>query len=180
MPEIISDKKQWLAALFGERIRETVPEIEAGGMPCASSKSSPRDPGKLDWSSVGAEIVVESTGVFTDGKAAKAHLDAGAKKVIITAPATNEDVTLVLGVNDSTYDAKKHNIVSNASCTTNCLAPVVSVLHETFGIERGLMTTTHAYTNDQRILAAAEQLTPRMLRRTSESVVGLVFASDGL
>jgi glyceraldehyde 3-phosphate dehydrogenase len=90
--------------------------------------------------------------VFTDGTLVSAHLEAGAKKVIITAPAKNEDITLVLGVNDSACDAKKHHIVSNASCTTNCLAPAVKVLHDQFGIQRGLMTTTHSYTNDQRIL----------------------------
>ena len=111
-----------------------------------------RDPAKLDWSSVGAEIVVESTGFFTDGAKAKAHLGTTVKKVIISAPATNEDLTVVLGVNDDKYEAAKHNVISNASCTTNCLAPVVKVLHDTFGIASGIMTTIHSYTNDQVIL----------------------------
>ena len=111
-----------------------------------------RDPAKLDWASVGAEIVVESTGFFTDAEKAKAHLGTTVKKVIISAPATNEDITLVLGVNSAKYDAAKHNVISNASCTTNCLAPVVKVLHDTFGIASGIMTTIHSYTNDQVIL----------------------------
>ncbi len=106
----------------------------------------------MDWSSVGAEIVVESTGRFTDAKDASKHLRGTVKKVIISAPAKNEDVTLVLGVNDDTYDPAKHNIISNASCTTNCLAPVVKVLHDTFGILKGSMTTIHSYTNDQNVL----------------------------
>jgi glyceraldehyde 3-phosphate dehydrogenase len=134
-----------------------------------------KDLSKLPWKDLGVDIVIESTGVFTDGKAVQAHLQAGAKKVIITAPATNEDVTLVLGVNDSTYDAKKHNIVSNASCTTNCLAPVVDVLHKEFGIERGLMTTTHAYTNDQRILDVMHS----DLRRARAAAMNIVPTSTG-
>jgi hypothetical protein len=113
---------------------------------------SERDPAKLDWASVGAQIVVESTGFFTDGAKAKAHLGATVKKVIISAPATNEDITLVLGVNQDKYDAAKHNIISNASCTTNCLAPVVKVILETTGLVSGIMTTIHSYTNDQVIL----------------------------
>ncbi len=111
-----------------------------------------RDPAKLDWASVGAQIVVESTGFFTDAEKAKAHLGATVKKVIISAPAKNEDLTIVLGVNDDKYVAAKHNIISNASCTTNCLAPVVKVLNDTFGIASGIMTTIHSYTNDQVIL----------------------------
>src|SRR4029434_1323967 len=111
-----------------------------------------KEPARLPWRQLGVDIVIESTGVFTDAAHVRAHLEAGAKKAIITAPATNEDITLVLGVNDSNYDPRKHHIVSNASCTTNCLAPVAKVVHDSFGIERGLMTTTHAYTNDQRIL----------------------------
>ena len=105
-----------------------------------------KDPSRLPWKNLGVDIVIESTGVFTDAAKVRLHLEAGAKKVIITAPAQNEDLTVVLGVNDSAYDPKKHHIVSNASCTTNCLAPVVKTLHEAFGVERGLMTTTHAYT----------------------------------
>ena len=111
-----------------------------------------RDPAKLDWASVGAQIVVESTGFFTDAEKAKAHLGSTVKKVIISAPASNEDITIVLGVNDNKYDAAKHNIISNASCTTNCLAPVVKVLHDNFTITSGIMTTIHSYTNDQVIL----------------------------
>ena len=113
---------------------------------------SENDPAKLPWASVGAQIVVESTGHFTDATKAKAHLGATVKKVIISAPASNEDLTIVLGVNDDKYDAAKHNIISNASCTTNCLAPVAKVLQDTFGIVTGIMTTIHSYTNDQVIL----------------------------
>jgi glyceraldehyde 3-phosphate dehydrogenase len=113
---------------------------------------SSRDPGELDWSSVGAQIVVESTGHFTDAMKASKHLRGTVKKVIISAPAKNEDVTLVLGVNDAAYDKAKHNIISNASCTTNCLAPVVKVLDDAFGVQKGQMTTIHSYTNDQKLL----------------------------
>src|SRR6202142_3165233 len=111
-----------------------------------------RDPAKLDWASVGAQIVVESTGHFTDAEKAKAHLGATVKKVIISAPASNEDLTVVLGVNDGKYDAAKHHVISNASCTTNCLAPIVKVINDTFKIVSGTMTTIHSYTNDQVIL----------------------------
>lgn len=111
-----------------------------------------KDPATLPWGEMDVDIVIESTGVFRDRAGASKHLEAGAKKVIITAPAKGEDVTIVLGVNEAVYDPANHNIISNASCTTNCLAPVAKVLHEEFGIESGLMTTIHAYTNDQRIL----------------------------
>jgi len=111
-----------------------------------------KDPAELDWASVGAQIVVESTGRFTDAKDAAKHMRGPVKKVIISAPAKGEDITVVLGVNDSSYDPAKHNIISNASCTTNCLAPVAKVLHEKFGIEKGSMTTIHSYTNDQNVL----------------------------
>src|ERR1700753_2180755 len=111
-----------------------------------------RDPAKLDWASVGAEIVVESTGFFTDAAKAKAHLGSTVKKVIISAPATTEDLTPVLGVNEDKYDAAKHNVISNASCTTNCLAPLVKVIHDTFTIQSGIMTTIHSYTHDPVIL----------------------------
>jgi glyceraldehyde 3-phosphate dehydrogenase len=134
-----------------------------------------KDPARLPWKKLGVDIVIESTGVFTDGAQVRAHLEAGAKKVIITAPATNEDVTLVLGVNDAAYNPGKHHIVSNASCTTNCLAPVAKVLHDTFGIERGLMTTTHAYTNDQRIL----DLMHKDLRRARAAAMNIVPTSTG-
>jgi len=113
---------------------------------------SERDPAKIPWRDYGVEVVVESTGLFTDAAKAAAHLEGGAKKVIISAPAKGEDVTIVLGVNEHHYNPEKHRIISNASCTTNCVAPVVKVLHEAFGIEKGLMSTIHAYTNDQRIL----------------------------
>jgi glyceraldehyde 3-phosphate dehydrogenase len=111
-----------------------------------------KDPAQLDWSSVGAQVVVESTGFFTDAKDASKHLKGTVKKVIISAPAKNEDLTVVLGVNDNVYDPAKHNVISNASCTTNCLAPVVKVLHDKFGIQKGSMTTIHSYTNDQKVL----------------------------
>ncbi|MEI4769306.1 glyceraldehyde-3-phosphate dehydrogenase [Psychrobacillus sp. FJAT-51614] len=111
-----------------------------------------RDPANLPWGNLNVDIVIESTGKFNDGHKASAHLEAGAKKVIITAPAKNEDVTIVMGVNDDKLDLAKHNIISNASCTTNCLAPVAKVLNDTFGIENGLMTTVHSYTNDQNNL----------------------------
>jgi glyceraldehyde 3-phosphate dehydrogenase (phosphorylating) len=134
-----------------------------------------KDPSRLPWKKLGIDIVIESTGVFTDAAQVRAHLEAGAKKAIITAPATNEDITLVLGVNDSSYDPHKHHIVSNASCTTNCLAPVAKVLHDSFGIERGLMTTTHAYTNDQRIL----DLMHKDLRRARAAAMNIVPTSTG-
>jgi glyceraldehyde 3-phosphate dehydrogenase len=111
-----------------------------------------RDPSKIPWRGLGVEIVIESTGLFTDASKAAAHLQNGAKKVIISAPAKGEDITIVLGVNEDKYDPEKHHIISNASCTTNCIAPVVKVLHENFGIVRGFMSTIHAYTNDQRLL----------------------------
>ena len=113
---------------------------------------SQRDPGQIPWGDLGVELVIESTGLFTDAEKAAAHLRGGAKKVIISAPAKGEDLTIVLGVNDDMYDPAKHNIISNASCTTNCLAPAAKVLNDNFGIERGLMNTIHSYTNDQRIL----------------------------
>jgi glyceraldehyde 3-phosphate dehydrogenase len=134
-----------------------------------------KDPSRMPWKQLGVELVIESTGVFTDGAQVRAHLDAGAKKAIITAPATHEDLTVVLGVNDSTYDPRKHHVISNASCTTNCLAPVAKVLHDHFGIERGLMTTTHSYTNDQRIL----DLMHKDLRRARAAAVNIVPTSTG-
>ena len=134
-----------------------------------------RDPAKLDWASVGAEIVVESTGFFTDATKAKAHLGSTVKKVIISAPATNEDITIVLGVNDDKYDAAKHNVISNASCTTNCLAPVVKVLNDTFGIASGIMTTIHSYTNDQVILDTPH----KDLRRARAAALSMIPTSTG-
>ena len=134
-----------------------------------------RDPGALPWSSVGAEIVVESTGIFTKGEQAKKHLAGGAKKVIISAPATDEDVTIVMGVNHDKYDPAKHTIISNASCTTNCLAPMAKVLQDNFGIERGMMTTIHAYTNDQVIL----DFPHKDLRRARAAATSIIPSSTG-
>jgi glyceraldehyde 3-phosphate dehydrogenase len=134
-----------------------------------------RDPAKLDWASTGAQIVVESTGHFTDATKAKAHLGATVKKVIISAPATNEDVTLVLGVNQDKYDPAKHNVISNASCTTNCLAPVVKVLLASVGIVSGIMTTIHSYTNDQVIL----DFPHKDLRRARAAAINMIPSSTG-
>jgi glyceraldehyde 3-phosphate dehydrogenase len=134
-----------------------------------------KDPAALAWGSVGAEIVIESTGRFTKASDAGKHLMGGAKKVVISAPATDEDVTLVLGVNDSAYDPAKHNIISNASCTTNCLAPMAKVLHENFGIVRGFMTTVHAYTNDQVIL----DFPHKDLRRARAAATNIIPTSTG-
>jgi glyceraldehyde 3-phosphate dehydrogenase (phosphorylating) len=136
---------------------------------------SERDPANLPWKDMGVEVVVESTGLFTKRDAASKHLDAGARKVIISAPATEPDITICIGVNDDRYDAGEHNIISNASCTTNCLAPLVKVLHETFGIERGFMTTTHAYTQDQQILDAVH----RDYRRARAAAANVIPTSTG-
>lgn len=129
-----------------------------------------RDPASIGWNKLGVDVVLECSGVFTDGTKAKAHLDAGAKKVLISAPAKNEDITIVMGVNDNDYDPAKHNIISNASCTTNCLAPVTKVLDDKFGIESGLMTTIHAYTSDQRLLDNAHS-DPRRSRAAAQSMI---------
>ena len=134
-----------------------------------------KDPAALPWSSVGAEIVIESTGRFTKASDAAKHLTGGAKKVVISAPATDEDVTLVLGVNDSAYDPSKHKIISNASCTTNCLAPMAKVLNDNFGIVRGFMTTVHAYTNDQVIL----DFPHKDLRRARSAATNIIPTSTG-
>jgi glyceraldehyde 3-phosphate dehydrogenase (phosphorylating) len=136
---------------------------------------SERDPAALPWADLGVDVVVESTGFFTKAEQARAHLDAGAQKVVISAPATDPDVTLVLGVNDDAYDRERHRIVSNASCTTNCAAPLAKVLHDRFGIERGFMTTIHAYTNDQRIL----DLPHEDLRRARAAAINLIPTSTG-
>ncbi len=134
-----------------------------------------RDPAEIDWTGVGAEIVIESTGRFTDGAAAAKHRRGSVKKVIISAPASNEDLTIVLGVNNQMYDAAKHNIISNASCTTNCLAPFVKVLHDTFGVEKGSMTTIHSYTNDQSLLDAPHS----DLRRARAAAINMIPTSTG-
>ena len=137
---------------------------------------SERDPADLPWDDLGVDVVIESTGLFTKREAAAKHLEAGAKKVIISAPATDPDVTVALGVNfDEVYDPEKHNIISNASCTTNCLAPVAKVLHERFGIERGLMTTIHAYTQDQRLQDSPH----KDPRRARAAAVNLIPTSTG-
>jgi glyceraldehyde 3-phosphate dehydrogenase len=134
-----------------------------------------KDPAEIDWPSLGVQVVVESTGRFTDGKEAAKHLRGTVKKVIISAPAKGEDITLVLGVNDSAYDPKKHNIISNASCTTNCLAPLVKVLNDTFGIEKGSMTTIHSYTNDQNVL----DFPHKDLRRARAAALNMIPTSTG-
>jgi glyceraldehyde 3-phosphate dehydrogenase len=136
---------------------------------------SERDPAALPWGELGADVVVESTGLFTKRDAASKHLEAGAKKVIISAPATDPDVTLVLGVNEDAYDPENHHIISNASCTTNCLAPVASVLHDAIGIESGVMTTIHAYTQDQNLQDAPH----KDLRRARAAAINLVPTSTG-
>jgi glyceraldehyde 3-phosphate dehydrogenase len=129
-----------------------------------------KDPANLPWGDLGVDVVLESTGIFTDATKAKAHLDAGAKKVIISAPAKNEDVTLVLGVNEKVYDPERHNIISNASCTTNCLAPAAKVVHDRYRIKRALMNTIHSYTNDQRILDVAHK-DPRRARAAALNII---------
>jgi glyceraldehyde 3-phosphate dehydrogenase len=134
-----------------------------------------RDPRKIPWRDYGISIVIESTGLFTDANKAAAHLDGGTKKVIISAPAKNEDVTVVLGVNEKDYDPKKHRVISNASCTTNCVAPVVKVLHQSFGVTKGLMTTIHAYTNDQRIL----DMFHKDLRRARAASINIIPTTTG-
>ena len=134
-----------------------------------------RDPAALPWGELGVDVVLESTGIFTKRAQAQLHLDAGAARVLISAPATDPDVTLVLGVNDDVYDPEKHRIISNASCTTNCVAPLAKVLHDTWGIESGFMTTIHAYTNDQQIL----DLPHRDLRRARAAAINLIPTSTG-
>jgi glyceraldehyde 3-phosphate dehydrogenase len=136
---------------------------------------SKRDPAELPWKALGVDMVFEATGLFTDRDGASKHLAAGARKVIITAPAKSPDVTLVIGVNDEAYDAGSHHIISNASCTTNCLAPVAKVLHDSFGIERGWMTTVHAYTNDQNLL----DLPHKDLRRARAAAVSIIPTTTG-
>lgn len=134
-----------------------------------------RDPAQLPWEDLGVQLVVESTGFFTDASKAAAHLQAGAKKVIISAPAKGEDITIVLGVNEKSYDPAKHNIISNASCTTNCLAPTAKVLNDTFGIERGLMNTIHSYTNDQRL----QDVVHSDLRRARAAAANIIPTTTG-
>jgi len=136
---------------------------------------SHRDPAEIPWKDLGVDVVIESTGIFRDKEQAMKHVKAGAKKVIITAPAKNEDITIVLGVNENMYDASKHHVISNASCTTNCLAPVAKVLIDNFGIKRGLMTTIHSYTNDQKVL----DLVHKDLRRSRAAALSMIPTTTG-
>jgi len=134
-----------------------------------------RDPAKIPWKDYGVDIVIESTGLFADATKAAGHREGGAKKVIISAPAKNEDITIVLGVNEESYDPKSHNVISNASCTTNCIAPVAKVLHQNFGVSKGLMTTVHAYTNDQKIL----DIYHKDLRRARAAAMNIIPTTTG-
>ena len=158
---------------LGHEVKSTADEITVGGQ--SFHAMAERDPSKLGWGALGADIVIESTGIFTDATKAKAHIDAGAKKVIISAPAKNEDVTIVMGVNHDKYDAAQHMIISNASCTTNCLAPMAKALHDAIGIERGLMTTIHAYTQDQNLQDAPHS----DLRRARAAALNIVPTGTG-
>jgi glyceraldehyde 3-phosphate dehydrogenase len=154
-------------------------EVEGGSLTVNGKELkglAERDPANLSWGDLGVDVVIESTGFFTDRASAQKHLDAGAKKVIISAPATDPDITLVLGVNDDQYDAEQHAIISNASCTTNCVAPMAKVLDEAFGgIQQGFMTTIHAYTNDQQVL----DLPHKDLRRAHAAAINLIPTSTG-
>ncbi|MBA3841796.1 MAG: type I glyceraldehyde-3-phosphate dehydrogenase [Actinobacteria bacterium] len=153
-------------------------EVEGGSLKIDGNEVrglAERDPGALPWRDLEVDVVIESTGFFTSRDGAQKHLDAGAKKVVISAPATDPDITVVLGVNDDTYDADKHHIISNASCTTNCVAPMAKILDDMFGIDRGFMTTIHAYTNDQSIL----DLPHKDLRRARAAAINLIPTSTG-
>jgi glyceraldehyde 3-phosphate dehydrogenase len=154
-------------------VKATTDEISVGGQ--SFKVLAERDPGKLPWGDLGADIVIESTGLFTDATKARVHVDGGAKKVIISAPAKNEDITVVMGVNNDRYDPARHTIISNASCTTNCLAPMAKVLHEVFTIERGLMTTIHAYTQDQNLQDGPH----KDMRRARAAALNIVPTSTG-
>ncbi|MBM2615376.1 type I glyceraldehyde-3-phosphate dehydrogenase [Actinoplanes sp. LDG1-06] len=154
-------------------VKATADEITVGGK--TFKAFAERDPNNLPWGDLGADVVIESTGFFTDATKAKAHIDKGAKKVIISAPAKNEDITVVMGVNDGLYDAAQHNIISNASCTTNCLAPMAKVLNDAIGIEKGLMTTIHAYTQDQNLQDGPH----KDLRRARAAALNIVPTSTG-
>jgi glyceraldehyde 3-phosphate dehydrogenase len=158
---------------LSQEVSSTETEITVGD---TSFKAfAERDPGALPWGDLGADVVIESTGFFTDAEKAKAHIAGGAKKVIISAPAKNEDVTVVMGVNEGDYDPASHNIISNASCTTNCLAPMAKALNDALGIEQGLMTTIHAYTGDQNLLDAPH----KDLRRARAAAINIVPTSTG-
>jgi len=159
--------------VFPARIEATQDAIVVDGQ--TVKVLAERDPGSIPWGDFGVQIVVEGTGLFTDAQKAVAHTRAGVKKVIITAPAKNEDLTVVLGVNEEMYDPQKHTVISNASCTTNCIAPVVKVLHDNFGVEKGFMTTIHAYTNDQRILDTVH----KDLRRARAAALNIIPTTTG-
>ena len=158
---------------IGETVTHDADSITVGGKKI--KVFAIKDPAQLDWSSLGVQVVVESTGKFTDAHEAAKHLRGTVKKVIISAPAKNEDVTLVLGVNDAAYDPAKHHVMSNASCTTNCLAPVVKVLHDKFGIQKGSMTTIHSYTNDQNVL----DFPHKDLRRARAAALNMIPTTTG-
>jgi glyceraldehyde 3-phosphate dehydrogenase len=158
---------------FPGDVTHTDTEIAVDGK--AFKAFAERDPAALPWGDIGADVVIESTGIFTDATKAKVHVEGGAKKVIISAPASNEDVTIVMGVNDGDYDAAKHTVISNASCTTNCLAPLAKVLNDEWGIEHGLMTTIHAYTQDQNLQDGPH----KDLRRARAAALNIVPASSG-
>jgi len=158
---------------FPEEVTAQAGSIHVGGKELKGLAE--RDPAALPWGDLGVDVVIESTGFFTKREGAQKHLDGGAKKVVISAPATDPDITLVLGVNDDRYDPDKHAIISNASCTTNCVAPMAKVLDDAFGIERGFMTTIHAYTNDQQIL----DLPHKDLRRARAAAINLIPTSTG-
>ncbi len=159
--------------IFFDDVKTTDDGFVADGISC--KVLSERDPKNLPWGELGVDVVIESTGIFKTGELAQAHIDAGAKKVIITCPGKDIDGTFVMGVNDKEYDKEKHNIISNASCTTNCLAPVAKVLLDNFGIKRGLMNTVHAYTNDQRIL----DLPHKDLRRARSAAMSMIPTTTG-
>jgi len=158
---------------FPAEVKAGADEILVGGAPI--KVFAERDPANLDWAKYNVDIVIESTGFFTDAVKAKAHVDGGAKKVIISAPAKNEDITIVMGANHDKYDAAAHTVISNASCTTNCLAPLAKVLNDSFGIEKGLMTTIHAYTQDQNLQDAPHS----DLRRARAAALNIVPTSTG-
>ncbi|MEV5749492.1 type I glyceraldehyde-3-phosphate dehydrogenase [Actinoallomurus sp. NPDC052308] len=158
---------------LSEEVKAGADEITVGGK--SIKAFAERDPAKLPWGDLGVDIVIESTGLFTDANKAKVHVENGAKKVIISAPAKNEDVTIVMGVNDDAYDPALHTVISNASCTTNCLGPMAKVIHDTFGIERGLMTTIHAYTQDQNLQDGPH----KDLRRARAAALNIVPTSTG-
>jgi glyceraldehyde 3-phosphate dehydrogenase len=165
---------------FDSVLGQLVEDVEVGDGVIKAGNSelkvlSERDPAALPWGELDIDLVIESTGFFTSREGAQKHLDAGAKKVVISAPATDPDVTIVLGVNDEAYDPEQHHIVSNASCTTNCVAPLAKVLHDNFTVERGFMTTIHAYTNDQQIL----DLPHKDLRRARAAAINLIPTSTG-